>query len=892
MAASALDLIIQWAQGIYDWQSDAIRRILVQGDVTEDDEKQILLMLRERNGIKDPDNPAPKPQPLKKSDISGASPGDKLRIILKAMNDLENVNALPKGSSLQFAHEGISVIYGENGTGKSGYARVLKKACRARDPYEKLHQNVFDKGIKKPAKASFKILINDNKDDTEIPWADEGAQESSEILSNICVFDSKCCRVIVDEENKATYLPYGAGIFYPLVNMHKRFRAILEKENPKPEKLEYSDIPATTTAGKMIFALSASTKIEPINDFAKWEDTDEERLTFLKTEIIEAQNNDPLKMAQKLRNTKKRFGTIIASLTPIEKSLSAEKENAIKDAITSLEAAEKAHKIASEKEIIEELLHGVGEKAWQALYKAAKEYSTTRAYPSKEFPVLDDGSICVLCMQPLETQEVKNRMLRFKEFMESSTKTAAEKAEKTIKDLQEELAGLKFPSPEDYKDLYDEYREKYPETIGQAEKYFSAMKKRAAALEKDLNKKTSSIITAPIPTPEDRLQEISTQLEEQAEEKEKDAKTEELNKKIIERDELAARKLFHARKDTITGYLKKLQLSQKYDLCWSQAEFGSITKKGNAIVKAALTPQLKTEIETELEKLEAKHLPVYPKPIGEEGQTLHKLELDGSIPLKKINLSEILSEGEHCVVGIAGFLAELELADHKCPIILDDPVCSLDHKYMGRIAKRLAEEAKKRQVITFTHDIAFLLELENCAVKAEVPCMAQTLHRLECVGKCIEGLPWHAMDVGRRLDYLRRELASFKDLCNTNRPEYNKKAADLYGLLRESWEAFIEQNLLFKTISRHCSEVQTQRLRYVSVEDNDYKKIHLAMADCSTWMIGHDKSKALNVDRPNQQTILNNIEELSEYVKEIKGRNKEVEKRREKMLQPAQASVG
>jgi hypothetical protein len=51
MAASALDLIIQWAQGLYDWQSDAIRRILMQGDVTEEDEQQILLMLKERNGI-------------------------------------------------------------------------------------------------------------------------------------------------------------------------------------------------------------------------------------------------------------------------------------------------------------------------------------------------------------------------------------------------------------------------------------------------------------------------------------------------------------------------------------------------------------------------------------------------------------------------------------------------------------------------------------------------------------------------------------------------------------------------------------------------------------------------------------------------------------------------
>ncbi|OGP63735.1 MAG: hypothetical protein A2169_09595 [Deltaproteobacteria bacterium RBG_13_47_9] len=365
-----------------------------------------------------------------------------------------------------------------------------------------------------------------------------------------------------------------------------------------------------------------------------------------------------------------------------------------------------------------------------------------------------------------------------------------------------------------------------------------------------------------------------------------------MNRKIVERDELAARKLFHDREDKIIEYIEKLQLSRKYDKCHAQAEFGSITRKGNAIIKAALTPQLKAALETELKGFEAKYLPITPKATGEEGQTIHKLELDGSIPLKNVSLMEILSEGEHCVVGIAGFLAELETANHKCPIVLDDPVCSLDHKFMGRIAKRLVEEGKKRQVIIFTHDIGFLLELEDCAINTGVPLMVRTLRRQECVGKCTEGLPWHAMNVRERLGCLRRELASFKDLYETNMAEYNKRAADLYGLLRETWEAFVELNLLYKTVVRHGSQIQTRSLQYVTVEDEDYKKIHLGMGKCSTWMKGHDKSKALSEDRPNPGEILADIEGLAKYVKDTNGRNEKLKDRREKMLQPAQAAVG
>ena len=136
MSASALDLIIEWSQTLDGWQSDAIRRILLQGDVTEEDEKQLLLMLKERNGIIDPDNPAPKPQLLKKTDISGASPTEKLKITLKAMNGLENVNALPDGPFLQFAHEGVGghfhPLASPEGVGRDVVQQVVAPAAQGR----------------------------------------------------------------------------------------------------------------------------------------------------------------------------------------------------------------------------------------------------------------------------------------------------------------------------------------------------------------------------------------------------------------------------------------------------------------------------------------------------------------------------------------------------------------------------------------------------------------------------------------------------------------------------------------------------------------------------------------------------------------------------------------
>ena len=44
---------------------------------------------------------------------------------------------------------------------------------------------------------------------------------------------------------------------------------------------------------------------------------------------------------------------------------------------------------------------------------------------------------------------------------------------------------------------------------------------------------------------------------------------------------------------------------------------------------------------------------------------------------------------------------------HRSAIVFDDPVLSLDHRWRKRVAKRLVEETKNRQVIVLTHDLVF-----------------------------------------------------------------------------------------------------------------------------------------------------------------------------------------
>lgn len=152
-------------------------------------------------------------------------------------------------------------------------------------------------------------------------------------------------------------------------------------------------------------------------------------------------------------------------------------------------------------------------------------------------------------------------------------------------------------------------------------------------------------------------------------------------------------------------------------------------------------------------------------------------------------------------MAVAGFLAELGGTSVMSAIVFDDPVTSLDHRYIRLIAKRLVEEAKKRQVIVFTHNVAFLVELEKQC--SGVLLRVQHVQRTGTVpGHCMEGLPWEAMSVKDRLKHIDSQLNDADKLYGTDENNYNEKAAHLYGLLRQTWEASIEHELLNLTVRR------------------------------------------------------------------------------------------
>ena len=70
------------------------------------------------------------------------------------------VNALADGEQLTFDKIGVTIIYGDNGSGKSGYARILKKVCRARSPKaDPILPNIYANASSAPPSATVEFSI-------------------------------------------------------------------------------------------------------------------------------------------------------------------------------------------------------------------------------------------------------------------------------------------------------------------------------------------------------------------------------------------------------------------------------------------------------------------------------------------------------------------------------------------------------------------------------------------------------------------------------------------------------------------------------------------------------------------------------------------------------------
>lgn len=871
------------------WQRDALRRIAQHGALSAADKDTLRSAMYADHALgKFEEELIPFG-----SDHCQANPADAPLAMLCSIGPVEHINRLAGDQPpLQFAPKGVTLIYGDNGSGKSGYIRISKKVCRARTE-DDLLGNAYAERVGEP-KAHIRWQVGGGAEVKTLAWNPN--QPPPPELSTISVFDSKHAAVYVDAKRQMAFLPFEVELYKQLADLVSGLELEVSEEIKATEKA-FAIMPVLTPGTKAAALVGAVTGAASegklpseadIQAFIKWGAEDGTRLNELR--ILAAET--PLNQANRRARCGNALSSIAVKAELLEEALSKENATELEQKFRALVAAKAANDLAAKSSFSDLPLGEVGSEIWKTFFHYAREYAGL-AYPGQEFPYTGEDAKCVLCQQPLD-EDARARFVRFDHFITGKAAEDFKAKSEEYTNAVQGLANLDVPSADDVAAMLAEYAELSGERakdVAGLLAFLDAVGKRRDAFFVAANTGNFSQIGDEVKFVTVLHGQIKLLQDEEAQFR-KDAQDD--KKQQVQASELAELEGRKSLADNAANLLNNRANREKWlrlKACAGAISTGNISRIVSKLREEHLTSELNGKIRVEIRNLGLSYLNVSLKDETKKGGSNFWSDLGFRQPIK-VN-STVLSEGEQRGLALACYLAEADMKPTKHGLIVDDPVSSLDHQRIELVAKRLVEEAARgRQVIIFTHNLLFYQEVINQAGEKQVELAKNTIHRnVSGVAGIVEAdaVPYQARNVTERIGAVRTELARMKKTgLDPVSDDYRKAVEGVCTELRKAWERLVEEVLLNKAVQRFAYGIQTLRLKEVVVEDEDYRKIFLAMERLSSFA-AHDEAAGKQGQLPTIDQLTEAVDDIDAYAKAIVDRRKTIKKNREKPGDPPKA---
>lgn len=849
------ETIIEWLHGQQDWLQQATETLLSDGCISDAKLDELVVYLKTPEGQEVTNH-------RQFDDLATpATATGELR--LTEIGDISGIENLAPRQPLNFGKGNLCVIYGHNGSGKSGYTRLLTRVC-GKPKADDLKPNVFEAP---PAERRCKVSYSESGVASDVEWPANSAPIDA--LRSIDIFDAETAVAYLTEETAATYTPPSVALFEELAIVCNRIKQKLESE----QKALVSQLPrlpneyTATQAGVAYRGLNSTMAEADIEPIIQWEPHDQTNLNQLGERLKTA---DPGQLARNKRNTKQQIEQLLSKLKSVVTAFGKDRLDSIRslraDATNKRRMAKEATKVESAE------LDGVGTGTWRALWEAARVYSQI-AYPGQQYPVTDDAR-CVLCHQELGEQ-AQRRLQDFESFVQGRLETEAKAAEESYRqalaDLPSELTEELSATACQAAGLSDS-----PWETRLLESWCKIANTRAALLDHE-----SKGNVEPVEWPTDVIEELSNRaqtLEREAAQHDEDAKHFDRAQAAKEKLNLEARKWTAQQAAAIHAELERLRKVALYEKWKRSTNSQGISRKAGEIGEQVITQMFVDRFNRELKALGASRIKVeLSKSRTTRGKSLHKLRLKGAQTGRDLPES-VLSEGERRVVGLAAFLADVVEQPHAAPFVFDDPISSLDHDYEWHVAVRLAELARTRQVLVFTHRLSLYGSMEDAAKKLGDAWKKDHLQQL-----CIEsfsgttGHPanqavWNA-NTKKANNILLQRLDDAKKVGEASGAEaYRSLAQGICSDFRKLLERTVEDDLLNQVVRRHRRSVTTDNrlapLPLISHEDCQIIDDLMTKYSCYE----HSQSSEVPVFIPEADELGADIESLKVWRESFKRR--------------------
>lgn len=855
--------IFDYIKTLPSWQQDAARRLYEKPQgLSEDDYRELYSLLLKENGVET------------SGDITSRAidenviPSDESRhtLTINSISRLCHVNCVDPQQSIEFAKNGMTIIYGENGTGKSGYARVFKRACFCRDKSEEILPNVT-LSEERGCEPSAVFDITYDGDVRKITWK-QGMQQCCPELAYVSVFDAKTARMALTSEQEIQYRPYGFDILEKLGSeVVPKMKAMLLSEANSIDLREtaFSKLHGEHEVG-VVFADLRNADIEKVRKLGN--PTEEHKSRGLELKKILNDSN----LAESIRNTElvcSRIDAALSNIADVNAALSEENVEKFHVACKNRIELEKADSIAARKlQGSEDLLDGSGGAAWKRMFMAAQNFVAETGRGNVN---VSDIGHCPLCQRTYDSA-THERIRRFEAYIANEMSVALDESNKQCDSLVSTVSKLSAENciP---KTTIDELSATIPSLEEEFAVWVSSVNTRKTCITDALSGKSAWIAPSAVcDTISGKLQRLRSMFAEKASEMRgimASAKREEAEKEI---DALRKRFQLKSMMPQVEEWFMRRDRFVKLTELSKTLSTLPYTQKIKELSDASIVTPLINAMKQEFQRLRLNLLPNCPvfSTKGKQGKIVETLSLQVANPQP---VTRILSEGEQKIIAIASFLGELSIAGHAHAIVFDDPMTSLDYYWRREVAARLSQEAKNRQVIIFSHEPAFVsLLIDNCK-QNNVKCVVHSLSRVHNnSGVVSPGSKWVLKKYKERIDEMEKMCAELtREIIGSPTEDEIRRIRRAYALLRETIEQIVQDVCILGTVKRFDNYVNVkQLLDVVPLDSTAIQELYLVYKKCSNYIEGHDHGTSTTEAPPSPHELGNDLSMVKNAVQKIK----------------------
>jgi energy-coupling factor transporter ATP-binding protein EcfA2/ribosomal protein L17 len=773
------------------------------------------------------------------------------QLVLKSVDGLKGVNALPSGSGLSFG-PGLTVVYGRNGAGKSGFARLFANACFSRQR-PALIGNIYADGKQPAPTAQFHFSIGDV--DHEPVTFREG--EDQPHLKRLTVFDTAVARHHITQSAAFEFKPAGFDVFPEMVRVYGRILEKLEREIAL--KARVNEFPAAflgggTSVHTAVTSLNAKTDLTALRTLAQYGATESARLTALDSQILALRAQSPKAVLAGLKEGKVDLGVLRTQLEQIQVRFAPEAVAERSALITKAKDAATVAATLGAEQFKRPFLTAVGSAEWELFVASAHGLAHRE---SATYPSTDDH--CLLCERPLDQPSI-DHIKALLTFVEGDARRLAIKTQGSVSAQLKALRDIDFS------------------LFSAAARVRSHVHKLAPDVEEVLATTIASLVTAK----DTALQHLETltlgevqfdlagalaaldllvqQIDADVIRLEADNTEASLTSLDLERRTLRHRHVLSQQMPAIETFVADAAWAASASLAKNSLGTRSITDKEKELFGRIVGDGYRARFAAECALLDCS-LPVELQTVGRSGQTIRSLAMKGGH-----KPDAILSEGEQRAVALADFLTEVALNPASAGIILDDPVTSQDHERKERIARRLVAEAKTRQVIVFTHDLVFLNQLFISAEEAQATILPHWIDR-DAQGRpgmvAANDAP-ATMKVHETTKRAEEALAEANTLTGSAR---NDAITRGMGALRRTLEETVVKKVFKDAVPRWSDQVRVTTLRRVNWDNAKVEEICELYEVLSRYIEGHSHTDEASGAPPQPADLEGKIKQVLGLVK-------------------------